>query len=85
VINGFVSLAIPALLKGDNGYEFKEDVCTILFDTVIEWAKENPESALKTVKFVIDPKDGGTINVNHFKFILIVKCIEQSTLYMHYI
>ena len=51
-INGYNSLAIPALGTGGLGYP-PQDAANILLDELVEFSKRNPKTSLKDVRIVL--------------------------------
>ena len=61
---GYSSIAIPAV--GTGALNFPADVvANIMFDTVINFSKENRQSSLKEVRFVLYQADHNNIKVRY--------------------
>ena len=58
----FTSIGFPAM--GTGNLHFLRDIVTeSMFSTVIEFSKENPNTSLKDIRFVLYDTDQATVNV----------------------
>ena len=59
---GFSSLALPAMGTGNLQYP-RHLVAKTMFDSVLQYSQENPNTSLKDIRFVLYDKDLATVNV----------------------
>ena len=62
--SGYTSVAMPAVGTGSLGFP-ADVVADIMFDTVINFRKQNPQSNIKEVRFVLYPADQDNIKVSY--------------------
>ena len=57
-------MAIPALGTGNMGYS-RDMVAKLMYETVVQFAKDNPSTTINDVLFIVYPGDSQTIAVSN--------------------
>lgn len=75
-------MAIPALGTGNLGYS-RDLVAKLMYDTVVQFGKDNPDTTINDVLFIVYPGDAKTIQVITLLFIYTQHKTLRNTANVH--